>query len=252
MYLITGGSRGIGRALAQALAERGKDVIIVGRSEIEMQATVKLYPSIQWIKADLTDESSFNALVSRLIVLGSLKGLIHNAGLIDPLISLAQLSKASFRQIMTTNLEVPLFLSQALLPNLKAGRVLHIGSGAAYFATQSWGGYCVSKAALAMLTRCWQEDCHDPVFASVMPGIVETQMQERIRASQNLSEEKQAFFAALKANHQLVMPETVAAFLTWLLLDIDDRRFGSEEWDIYDKTHHPEWLKAPHQVPDWF
>ena len=72
-------------------------------------------------------------------------------------------------------------------------------------------------------------------------------MQAVIRASQHLAPEKQQFFQDLKNKHALVSPETVAAFLTWLLLDIDQARYVSHEWDIYDASHHAEWL--PNGVP---
>ena len=63
--------------------------------------------------------------------------------------------------------------------------------------------------------------------------------------------EKRDFFKRLKQDNRLLTPETVAAFLCWLLLDMDAIQFGSKEWDIYDTNHHRAWLVGPHHVPAW-
>lgn len=144
-----------------------------------------------------------------------------------------------------------LFLTQRLYNKLANGRVLNIGSGAAYFPMKGWSAYCVSKAALSMLTRCWQLESEFIAFAHVMPGIIDTQMQATARSDSNIDNEKIDFYRRLKEHNRLISPETVAAFLTWLLLDIDSDTFSAQEWDIYALSHHKEWLKPPHQVLDW-
>jgi len=100
-----------------------------------------------------------------------------------------------------------------------------------------------------MLTRCWQLECSDMAFASVMPGIIDTDMQAVIRQASHMDQAKIDFFIRLKRNNQLLSPATVAIFLCWLLLDIDKTQYVSQEWDIYDQTHHQAWLVPPHIVP---
>jgi benzil reductase ((S)-benzoin forming) len=138
-----------------------------------------------------------------------------------------------------------------MLDKLQGGRVLHIGTGAAHFPVTGWAAYCVSKAALAMLTRCWQLESREIAFASVMPGIIDTDMQAFIRQAKFMDTEKLDFFKELKRKNRLLNPATVAAFLTWLLLDVSYEDFGSQEWDIYDKSHQSSWLVYPHVVPHW-
>jgi len=55
----------------------------------------------------------------------------------------------------------------------------------------------------------------------------------------------------LKAKGQLLDCATVAAFISWLLLDVSPDEYRSQEWDIYDTQHHDRWLKPPHRVAGW-
>lgn len=249
MFVITGGSRGIGAALAKSLAEANHTVLIVGRNPETLEAVTQCSPLIQSFCADVSTTAGRAQLVEHLTPHEHIKALVHNAGAIDPIAPIQTLSNDAWCNIMETNLNAPLFLTQALIPKLVGQRVLHIGSGAAYFPVQGWAPYCVSKAGLAMLTRCWQLECPDIATASVMPGIIATEMQAHIRHAEHMAPEKRKFFQDLHDNNQLITPETVACFLTWLLLTIDEKRYVSQEWDIYETKHHVEWLKPPHSVP---
>ncbi len=250
MYIVTGGGRGLGQALACALASRGEQVLIVGRHEQTLQETATFSPYITYFQMDVASESDRARLYEHLASISAIKGLIHNAGIIEPLEPLESITVPAWRAAMITNVEAPLFLSQGLLKKLDGGRVLHIGSGAAYFPVVGWAAYCTSKSALSMLTKSWQLEKDSPAFASVMPGIIDTAMVAKIRQTKHLSTEKSDFFNWLKRESRLLKPETVACFLCWLLLDINQETYVSKEWDIYDKSHHQYWLREPHVVPD--
>ncbi|KTC68261.1 sepiapterin reductase [Legionella birminghamensis] len=251
MYLITGGGTGIGRALALALAERQKDVLIVGRRVEVLASTASLSERISFFQCDVSKEEDRRQLLSHLQTIENLDGLVHNAGVITPIEPIQRITESAWSRFIATNLNAPLFLSQLLYHKLDKGRVLHIGSGAAYFPVAGWSGYCVSKAALAMLTRCWQLEEKGIAFASVMPGIIDTPMQAVIREADHMEDEKQDFFKTLKTEERLLDPMTVALFLTWLLIDIPKDQYVGQEWDIYDSSHHSAWLKPPHTVPHW-
>ncbi|RMX22059.1 SDR family NAD(P)-dependent oxidoreductase [Legionella jordanis] len=250
MFVITGGGTGIGRALARALAERGKKVLIVGRRKEPLIETAACSPLIAFLCADVATHEGRASVAAELQNIISFAGLIHNAATIEPIAPMATVDEHSWQHTLDTNLNAPLFLSQLLLDKLKHGRVLHIGSGAAYFPITGWSAYCVSKAALSMLTRCWQMESRTTAFASVMPGIIDTDMQEIIRQARFMDEEKREFFLTLKSEKRLISTETVALFLSWLLLDVSKEQFISQEWDIYDKSHHNSWLVEPYQVPE--
>ena len=251
VFVVTGGGTGIGKSLAQALAARNQSVLIVGRREEPLKEEAKSSEQIEYCVADVSTKAGRREITQQLNQVSTLKGLIHNAGTIAPIAPIHQLDDASWHQAMATNVEAPLFLTQQLSDKLKQARVLNIGSGAAYFPVTGWTAYCVSKAALSMLTRCWQLEQDEIAFASVMPGIIDTDMQHIIRHASSMSDEKRDFFQQLKRDEQLLSPETVALFLCWLLLDVERVEYQSKEWDIYDKNHHGRWLPSDHGVPMW-
>ena len=252
MFVITGGGSGIGRALAVELTKRGNKVMIIGRRQAVLAETSALSPLITACCADVSTARGRKIIVDALKPHQFLQGLIHNAGVIEPITPIAEILESDWEQAMATNLNAPLFLTQSLLSKLnKQGRVLHIGSGAAYFPVSAWAPYCVSKAGLSMLTRCWQlEFGHEhTAFTSVMPGIIDTEMQAVIRNAESMHPKKLEFFHQLFAKKKLLSADTVAQFLAWLLLTIPPAKYASQEWDIYDKSYHKEWLKAPYHVP---
>lgn len=249
MFVVTGGGYGIGKALATALACRGQSVLIVGRSEPHLIDTAAQSDCIRYVCADVSLSEGRLAVQAALSDVPVIQGLIHNAGIIQPIVPITKMDEASWQQHMATNLNAPLFLTNLLIDKLNHGRVLNIGSGAALFPVSGWSAYCVSKAALLMLTRCWQLESNTIASAYVMPGIIDTDMQATIRQAPHMQPEKQDFFKQLKQANRLISPETVAAFLCWLLLDTDKAIFSSKAWDIYDTTHHPAWLVSPHVVP---
>lgn len=251
MFVITGGGSGIGKALALALAKRGKSVLIIGRRERLLQETAASSELIKYISADLSISEGLDSIKNHLSTIPEIEGLVNNSGVITPLVGLRDIKPEDWQHTLNTNLNGPLFLSQLLLDQLSNGRVLNIGSGAAYFAIKGWAAYCVSKAALAMLTQCWQLESSTVAFASVKPGIIDTDMQALAREGTNMDAQQVHFYQRLKEHNRLLAPATVAEFLTWLLLDVDKQNYVSQEWDIYDEAHHSYWLRAPHQVLHW-
>ncbi|EHL31034.1 SDR family NAD(P)-dependent oxidoreductase [Legionella drancourtii] len=251
MFIITGGGSGIGRALALSLAKRGKEVLIVGRREELLRETAAVATNIHYLCADVATQDGLNNIKEHLSSVSQIEALINNAGTLQPLAELKDVDPDEWQNALNTNLNAALFLPQKLYAKLAQGRVLNIGSGAAYFAMKGWGAYCVSKAALAMLSKCWQLESKSIAFASVMPGIIDTQMQVLARSGVNPDHEQSNFYQRLQEHGRLVAPETVAEFLTWLLLDVDNKTYVSKEWDIYDTKHHAAWLKPPHQVLHW-
>lgn len=251
MFVITGGGSGIGQALALALSKRGESVLIIGRREQHLQETAAHSSLIKYLSADVSSNDGLERIRAYLETTSHIKALINNAGLLEPIIGIDDIQPEAWHRTLNTNLDAALFLPQKLHSQLINGRVLNIGSGAAYFPIKGWTAYCVSKAALAMLTRCWQLESKSIAFASVKPGIIDTEMQAMARSAIHMDPEQIEFYRRLKTDNRLVSPETVAEFLVWLLLDIDSDTFVSQEWDIYDTAHHAQWLKSPHQVLHW-
>lgn len=251
MFVITGGGSGLGKSLALSLARQGKEVLIIGRRESLLKEVSAVAATIHYLCADVATADGRELIRSHLDSVPSITALVNNAGTLKPLSLLRTVAPDEWQNALNTNLNAAFYLPQMLYSKLNQGRVLNIGSGAAYFAMKGWGAYCVSKAALAMLSKCWQLESESVAFASVMPGIIDTDMQALARSDFNPDHDKGNFYKRLKEQGRLVTPETVATFLTWLLLDVDAKTYSSKEWDIYDESHHKAWLKPPHQVLHW-
>lgn len=249
MFVVTGGGRGLGKSLALALAFRGKSVLIVGRHAPNLIDVASQSDLIDYCVADVSISAGRDLIYDRLKAVRCIDALIHNAGVIEPITPLTNMDEMAWSKVMATNVEAPLFLSQKLFHLLSKGRVLNISSGAAYFPVSGWSAYCVSKAAVSMLTRCWQLESASPAFASVMPGIIDTDMVAAIRESKCMDPDKLNFFKELKQTNRLLSADTVALFLCWLLLDISTSEYVQKEWDIYDTDHHDSWLPNHHTIP---
>lgn len=251
MYLVTGGSSGLGRALAVSLSKRGCNVLIVGRNSSALAETVALAPTIESCVADIALEEGRKNIIHTLKN-KPLHGIIHCAGILEPLVLLSHVSHKDWQRIMATNVDAPLFLTQSLLQHLDGGRVLFISSGLADFAIRAAGPYCVSKAALHQLWRAFKEDCPEVSFGYATPGIMDTPMFNYLASGlSELAPDRISLYQNIIANKLCIQPEVVAEFLTWLILDADAGFFSENEWNVYDIEHHSHWLKAPHIVPQF-
>ncbi|MGA1136915.1 MAG: SDR family NAD(P)-dependent oxidoreductase [bacterium] len=243
--LITGGGTGIGRALAERFAAKGWRVTIVGRRLELLQEVARDYPDkISIISADVGSIQDRQKIVAE--AKGTLDLLVHNAAVLGPVGPILDQSPEDWKSHMATNVEGPLFLTQALLPNLvENSRVVNISSGAAHQGIPGWGMYCTSKAALFMLGQLLKDELaqRNIWFGSVRPGIVDTPMQAEIRALEPENFPMVEQFRQYKATGALVTSELVAQYLEWLLLEVSGPQLGDREWDIRDAEWQSAWQK---------
>jgi len=243
--LITGGGTGIGRALAERFAAKGWRLTIVGRRLELLQEVARDYPDkISIISADVGRNQDRQKIVSE--AKGTLDLLVHNAAVLGPVGPILDQSPEDWKSHMATNFEGPLFLTQALLPNLvENSRVVNISSGAAHQGIPGWGMYCTSKAALFMLGQLLKDELaqRNIWFGSVRPGIVDTPMQAEIRALEPENFPMVEQFRQYKATGALVTSELVAQYLEWLLLEVSGPQLGEREWDIRDAEWQSAWQK---------
>ncbi len=153
--IITGASKGLGRALAGGLAGRGWDLVLDARSPAPLAAVALELTGrgrVVAVPGDVTDPAHRRGLVEAAERLGGLDLLVNNASALgaEPLVPLALLPPEGLRAALETNVVAPLALAQAALPMLRAagGAVLGVSSDAAVEAYPTWGGYGASKAAL--------------------------------------------------------------------------------------------------------
>ena len=143
--LVTGASRGLGRALAIALCERGWHVVVDGRDTARLAEVAAGLQGAITVPGDVTDPGHRQALAAAVDVLGRLDLLVNNASDLgpSPLPSLADLPLDALRAVYETDVVAPVALVQLLLPVLRAGNatVVNVSSDAAVEAYAGWGGY---------------------------------------------------------------------------------------------------------------
>ncbi len=186
--LITGASRGLGRALALQLAARGVKLVLVARSRQDLDAVVAEIQSsggeAHAIVADVADKQSVYPVAHQAAALvGPIDILVHNASSLGPtpLRLLLDSECEDLETVLATNLVGPFRLSKVIVGTMALrgrGVVVHISSDAAVEAYPTWGFYSVSKAALDHLSRIWAAELAGTGVRvlSVDPGEMDTAM----------------------------------------------------------------------------
>ena len=186
--LVTGASRGLGRALAEQLAQAGARGVMVARSEPELrsaaEAIQKAGGEAHALTADLGRKQDVYPLAGAAAALvGPIDLLIHNASSLGPtpLRLLLDTECEVLSSVLETNVVGPFRLSKVIAGSMalrKTGTILHISSDASVSAYERWGAYSVSKAALDHLSRLWAAELAERGVRvlSVDPGEMDTRM----------------------------------------------------------------------------
>jgi NAD(P)-dependent dehydrogenase (short-subunit alcohol dehydrogenase family) len=191
--LLTGASRGLGRALAGALNARGWHLVVDGRDPERLAATVAALPSpdlVTAIPGDVADPVHRAALAraagKRLDL------LVNNASDLgpSPLPLLSELRTEDLERVLAVNVVAPLGLIGAALPALRraGGRIVNISSDAAVEAYEGWGGYGASKAALDQLTAVLAAENPMLRIYAVDPGDMATDMHQAAFPGEDISD----------------------------------------------------------------
>jgi NAD(P)-dependent dehydrogenase (short-subunit alcohol dehydrogenase family) len=185
--LITGASRGIGRAIAKALALQGAHIAALARTKgglEELDDDLKaLGTQASLLRLDLRDGARIDAIGPTLYERWQrLDIFVGNAGLLGPLAPLGHISEADWSQVLAVNVTANWRLLRTLDPILRlspAGRVLFLTSGAAQNCRAYWGPYSVSKAALEALAKTYANEVQStPMRVNLLnPGPVRTRMR---------------------------------------------------------------------------
>lgn len=192
--LITGASRGLGRALATALAARGDTLIVDARGAAALQDAVRGLGSgrVVAVPGDVVDPEHRGSLAAAVAQLGRLDLLVNNASRLGPSPQppLADYPLDELARVFAANLYAPLALVQLTLPWLarSAGTVLNISSDAAVEAYPGWGGYGSAKAALDHLTAVLAAEQPELAVYAVDPGDMRTEMQQAAFPGEDISD----------------------------------------------------------------
>jgi NAD(P)-dependent dehydrogenase (short-subunit alcohol dehydrogenase family) len=187
--VVTGGSSGIGRAIASALAGAGARVVIVARREAELAATVGELTDVgrtaAWVSADLGSRAGSRAAAEEAARIFGEPDILVNCAGINLRPPMGELGDDVWDATMAINVEAPYVLGQRFGPGMAErgfGRIIHISSQQAHRAFVHSGAYGVSKGALESLARS-QAEAWSPSGVTVntlVPGFVMTPLNQRL------------------------------------------------------------------------
>jgi NAD(P)-dependent dehydrogenase (short-subunit alcohol dehydrogenase family) len=190
--LITGASRGLGLALARALARRHWRLVIDARGARALgqaEAELARHTEVIALTGDVTDDWHLNGLLAAAD--GRLDALVNNAGGLgpSPLPRLSHYPLDALHDVLAVNVLAPLRLAQLALPLMReGGRIVNVTSDAAVEAYEGWGGYGASKAALDQLTAVLAAEHPRLRVYAFDPGDMRTQMHQDAFPGEDISD----------------------------------------------------------------
>lgn len=218
LYIVTGTTKGLGAALAARIAaDGGNRLIAIARAE---EGAI---PGGHRLRADLASSRELAAACERAEALLRGKGydkavLINNAGVIAPVGPLDEVGAVELERGLAVNLVAPMLLMRWFIratPHVPLRRIINISSGAGRRPIFGWSAYCAAKAALDMASRTVALECEARALAvevvSLAPGVVDTPMQEVVRAAPVERFMDVERFRAMKAEGALRPADDVAA-----------------------------------------
>ncbi|MCH3882330.1 (S)-benzoin forming benzil reductase [Tenacibaculum aquimarinum] len=234
--IITGGSKGIGKALAEKYATENYKVYSLSRSIVDLQ-------NVTQISVDLSNlqetTKTFTMLFEEILKeeVSSIT-LINNAGRLGTISTLENIDAEDIAKTMQLNTTTPLVLSSLFIKlseDIKGKRqIINISSGAAQSPYEGWSIYCTSKAAIDMMTKtiaAEQNDKENGVkCVSMYPGVVDTNMQTHIRNTDKTDFKNLDRFIELKETNQLFTTKFVAE--TIFKVDIENTLNSGDIVDI--------------------
>ncbi len=183
--LVTGASRGIGRAVALAYGREGATLVLCGRDASELDSCAEAAGGATLAQAcDVTDGREVGALIDAAIGrFGRIDIVVNNAGVLGPHGRLVDVAPVEWERVLATNLTSVFLVTRAVLDAGMLARgqgcVINVSSGAGRRGRAGWGPYAVSKFGVDALTQVWADECKDTGvrFYSLNPGPTRTEMR---------------------------------------------------------------------------
>jgi NAD(P)-dependent dehydrogenase (short-subunit alcohol dehydrogenase family) len=227
--VVTGASRGIGRAVSLLFAREGYDVWALARSAESLEALRKEGGErIRALAVDVADEAALLSASKTILEAGTPRVLVNNAG-ITVSAPLTKTSTADLAKVMAVNVTAPFLLCRELMPAMASaggGRVINIGSLTATRGAKYTSAYCASKHALLGLTRALAvEYARKNITVNIVnPGWVETDMFAGATAAitkttGRTQDQAREALASMSAMGRIIQPEEVAAMCLFLASD---------------------------------
>jgi NAD(P)-dependent dehydrogenase (short-subunit alcohol dehydrogenase family) len=225
--VVTGGGRGIGAAVASALAAAGARVTLMGRHEGPLQAQVAQLATAQAVRCDVTDEAGVAAAFAEAArAFGPAAILVNNAGAADSA-PFVRTSLELFRRLLDVNLTGTFLCSRAALPDMleaNFGRIVNIASVAGLKGAPYVSAYCASKHGVIGLTRALALETATKGITvnAVCPGYTDNTAMARaamaniVQKTGRTPEQAEAALVQKNPQGRLILPEEVAATVLWL------------------------------------
>jgi NAD(P)-dependent dehydrogenase (short-subunit alcohol dehydrogenase family) len=205
VVLITGSSKGLGRALAHAYADAGARVVINARGEAALENTRKELEAkgtqVLAVVADATKPTDIERLVTQTLErFGRIDALINSAGILgpSPRPNLADFVASDLAELFRANTIGPILMTQAVLPHMlrqKSGLIINVTSDAGQTGYPGWGGYGATKAALELVTESWAAELEGTGVRvnAVNPGDLKTDMHQLAFPGEDISDRLDPF-----------------------------------------------------------
>jgi len=220
--VVTGGTKGIGRAIIEKFAAEGFEIITCARNAddlnalkkaVEKQYSVKVHTSV----VDVSKKNEVEAFGDFITAIGDVHVLVNNAGIFVPG-QVHDEADGIFEQLMTTNLNSAYYLTRKLIPSMKSakrGHVFNMCSTASIMPYVNGGSYCISKYAMLGMTKVLREEMKtfDVKVTAIMPGATYTASwegsdmpEDRFMKSEDLAD---SVFSAYSLSKSAVVEEII-------------------------------------------
>jgi len=228
--MISGGSKGLGAALARRFAAEGAAVSLCARNRDELESVVREIEAsggrALGVVADVTSEEDMVSWVAKTrATLGPVNILVNNASLLGQRVPIEEYSADVWRQVVDVNLTGAFLLAKAAIPALReaGGSMIHVSSGVGDHGRPLWGAYCASKNGLEALSEMLAGELEgDGVRSNAIdPGAMRTEMRAEAYPAEDPD--------------NVPTPADVAEIFVWLASDrsagVSGQRFRAKEFD---------------------
>jgi NAD(P)-dependent dehydrogenase (short-subunit alcohol dehydrogenase family) len=243
--LVTGGSRGIGKAIAEGFAKEGAQLVLNGRDMKTLEASAEYVRqtygvSVLPIAADVTDEYQVKMMVAEAETFGPIDVLVNNAG-IHIASAFLDYTFLDFKNVIESNVYSVFHVTQAILANMvkrKHGRIINLASTAGKWGSRNQSAYNASKHAVVGMTRCLALEMapHNILVNAICPWVVDTDMAKGFMSEHSTAlgvgvEELAEKMNASTPLGRLIEPREVAGLAVYLASD-DASYVNGQAWTV--------------------
>jgi 3-oxoacyl-[acyl-carrier protein] reductase len=261
--VVTGGGRGIGRAIALAFARSGAQVLVVARTESEVQSVAQeirdLGLQAASLAADVATSGGAERAVSECIkVWGRIDILVTSAGVLGPVGMAWETDEAEWEQAVRVNLLGTYFCARAALRRMcprRSGVIITLSGGGASGPRPNFSAYAASKAAVVRLTETLADEAqpYGVRVNAIAPGMVETRMLDELEAAGDRAGQERETVRRVRSEGKTASPESAAELAVFLASDAARNLTGKLVSAVHDswRTWTPQQISSMNAKP-WF